>query len=90
MNNQVEVMTFAQLKQFVEQLEQQESINEETKVFIDTGWDSVQVTPDAFHVEKIVGFEVEDELTKEIFHGFALEAKAKKCKSQANKKRLLF
>lgn len=72
-------MTFAQLKHFVEQLEQQETVNEETKVFIDTGWDSVQeVAPDAFHVENVVGFEVEDALTKEVFHGFALAEKAGK------------
>ena len=48
MENQVEVMTYAQLKEIMQALEANEAITEDTKVFIDTGWDSVQeVAPDA-------------------------------------------
>ena len=52
MENQVEVMTYAQLKEIMQVLEANEAITEDTKVFIDTGWDSVQeVAPDAVSIE---------------------------------------
>lgn len=38
MENQVEVMTYAQLKEIMQVLEANEAITEDTKVFIDTGW----------------------------------------------------
>ena len=41
MENQVEVMTYA-FKRNYAALEANEAITEDTKVFIDTGWDSVQ------------------------------------------------
>lgn len=83
MDNRVEVMTFAQLKEFVAKLEKNESINDQTKVFIDTGWDSVQeVEPKALHVEEVVEFKVQDELTKEFYVGFTLKEKAEKMQAQ--------
>lgn len=83
MDNRVEVMTFSQLKKIVEELAEIEAVNDETKVFIDTGWDSVQeVEPNAFHVEKVTEFKVQDELTKEFYFGFTLEEKAEKMQAQ--------
>ena len=56
MENQVEVMTYAQLKEIMQVLEANEAITEDTKVFIDTGWDSVQeVAPDAVSIERRKG-----------------------------------
>ncbi|EOL47103.1 hypothetical protein [Enterococcus caccae] len=83
MDNRVEVMTFSQLKKIVAELEANSTIQDNTKVFIDTGWDSVQeVEPDAFHVEEVMEFKVQDELTKDFFVGYTLSEKAERMQAQ--------
>lgn len=83
MDNRVEVMTFSRLKKLVEELGTNDSINDNTKVFIDTGWDSVQeVEPNAFHVEEVVEFKVQDELTKDFYVGYTLIEKAERMHAQ--------
>ena len=78
MENQVEVMTYAQLKEIMQVLE-------DTKVFIDTGWDSVQeVAPDAVSIEKVAKFTVADVLTNESFAGYSLEEKAEKMNAEGD------
>ncbi|ALR99830.1 hypothetical protein ATZ33_00045 [Enterococcus silesiacus] len=85
MDNRVEVMTFSQLKRLVEELAVNDVINDQTKVFIDTGWDSVQeVEPHAFHVEEVVEFKVQDELTKEFYVGYTLLEKAERMKTEGS------
>jgi acyl carrier protein len=82
-DNKVDVMTFSQLKKIMEELEANEAVTDDTKVFIDTGWDSVQeVDPNAFHVEEVVEFKVQDELTKEFYVGFSLTEKAERTNAQ--------
>ncbi|MGM0218171.1 hypothetical protein [Enterococcus sp. AZ126] len=83
MDNRVEVMTFSQLKKIVEELGTNNAINDNTKVFIDTGWDSVQeVEPNAFHVEEVIEFKVQDELTKDFYVGYSLTEKAERMQAQ--------
>ncbi|MBO0440044.1 hypothetical protein [Candidatus Enterococcus ikei] len=83
MDNRVEVMTFSQLKKIVAELEANDTIEDNTKVFIDTGWESVQeVEPNAFHVEEVAEFKVQDELTKEFYVGYTLIEKAEKTQGQ--------
>lgn len=83
MDNRVEVMTFSQLKRLVEELEANDAINDQTKIFIDTGWDSVQeVEPNALHVEEVVKFKVQDELTKDFYVGYTLLEKADRMKAE--------
>lgn len=79
MSNQVDVMTFSQLKKAVAELSKHPEINDETKVFIDTGWDSVQeVDPKAISGETVKQFKVQDELTKDFFVGYTLLEKAER------------
>lgn len=76
-------MTFSQLKRIVSELEKNDAINDATKVFIDTGWDSVQeVEPNAFHVEEVAEFKIQDELTKEFYVGYTLVEKAEQVLEQ--------
>ena len=42
MSETVQCMTFSELKKMVEQLEKQENVHDETKIMLDTGWDSLQ------------------------------------------------
>ena len=85
MENQVEVMTYAQLKEIMQVLEANEAITEDTKVFIDTGWDSVQeVAPDAVSIEKVAKLTVADVLTNESFAGYSLEEKAEKMNAEGD------
>lgn len=86
MENQVEVMTYAQLKEIMQALEANEAITEDTKVFIDTGWDSVQevAPPDAVSIEKVAKFTVADVLTNESFAGYSLEEKAEKMNAEGD------
>ena len=84
MENQVEVMTYAQLKEIMQVLEANEAITDK-KVFIDTGWDSVQeVAPDAVSIEKVAKFTVADVLTNESFAGYSLEEKAEKMNAEGD------
>ena len=77
MENRVNVLTFRQLKEIISDLENNNEVTNETKIFIDTGWDSVQeVAPNAICVEKVMEFSIEDEWTKETFPGFSLIEKA--------------
>lgn len=82
MENRVNVMTFAQLKEMVQAFEANAEISDDTKVFIDTGWDSVQeVDPEALTVELVSEFKVQDELTKDYFSGYSLLEKAERMKA---------
>lgn len=76
-------MTFSQLKKIVEELSMNPQVNDETKIFIDTGWDSIQeIDPDAISIEKIKKFKVQDELTKDFFVGYTLLEKAERMKAE--------
>ncbi|WP_086350418.1 hypothetical protein [Candidatus Enterococcus clewellii] len=79
MEHQVRAMTFGELKKIISDLENNRQVSENTKIFIDTGWDSVQeLEPESIHVETVKEFKVEDELTKELYTGFSLAEKAEK------------
>ncbi|MBO0448534.1 hypothetical protein JZO76_03200 [Enterococcus sp. MJM12] len=82
MDNIVRCMSFKQLKAAVAKLEATAGITEETKIFLDTGWDSLQeVSPESIEVKKARYFEVQDPVSKEYFGGFALSEKAEKVKA---------
>lgn len=71
----LQTMTFGQLKEMVARLEQS-GLTNETKVFIDTGWDSLQeVDPLAIKVVQATPFQIEDVLTKEQYGGYVREEK---------------
>ena len=79
MENMVRCMSFKQLKAIVAKLEATEAVLDETKIFLDTGWDSLQeVAPESIEIKKARYFEVQDLVSKEYFGGFALTEKAEK------------
>ncbi|MFC0275921.1 hypothetical protein ACFFH2_04345 [Enterococcus devriesei] len=81
--NQPENLTVGQLRQFLAQLNDNPEINDETKIFLDTGWDSIQeITPDALSIEEAQSFKIEDPLTHELFGGYSLLEKAEKMKGE--------
>lgn len=81
--NQPENLTVGQLRQFLAQLNGNPEINDETKIFLDTGWDSIQeITPDALSIEEAQSFKIEDPLTHELFGGYSLLEKAEKMKGE--------
>lgn len=83
MENRVKTLTFGQLKKIISELESDSSLTNETKVFIDTGWDSVQeIETNAFCVEEVKEFKVQDELTKETYFGFSLLEKAERMNAE--------
>ncbi|KAF1300138.1 MULTISPECIES: hypothetical protein [Enterococcus] len=82
MENQVRCMTFKELKEVLQQLEADPTVNDETKIFLDTGWDSLQeILPGAITRQEAQQFQVEDPLSKELFNGYASLAKAEKMKA---------
>ncbi|MGM0124066.1 hypothetical protein IGI37_001440 [Enterococcus sp. AZ194] len=82
METEIRVMTIKELKEAIAVLEANPEITDATKLFLDTGWDSLQeVAPDALSIEKAKQFQVQDELTKELFTGYSLEEKADKTKA---------
>lgn len=90
MEAQIEIMTLGQLKQRLAELEKTSEITDETKIFLDTGWDSIQeISPDALAVEDAQRFAVEDEFTKEKFIGYALEEKAEKMNAEEKKEKVI-
>lgn len=71
-------MTYGDLK---EALKKMASLNvaDETKVFLDTGWDSIQeIDFDSLAVDQAQVFQIEDPLNGEIFEGYSLLEKAAK------------
>lgn len=78
---EINQMTFKELKAAVQALEAQ-NVPEDTKIFLDTGWDSIQeVMTDSILLEKAQIFHIEDELNGEVFQGYSLLEKAEKMKA---------
>lgn len=76
---EIENLTVGELKKFLTALENRDDINDQTKVFLDTGWDSIQeIAPNALSIEETQVFEIEDPLNHEIFTGHSLVEKAEK------------
>ena len=71
----VNCMTFSELKKMVAAIEKDPNVTDETKVMLDTGWDSL---PGSVTVETAQTFKVQDELTKEFFGGYVLAEKSEK------------
>lgn len=74
--NQEPTMTLGKLKKIVQQLSSQQ-LSDETKIFLDTGWDSLQeINPDS--VKQVVAqtFQIQDPLTNEFYGGFVREEKS--------------
>lgn len=77
--NQPENLTVGELRKFLTQLAEDPKITDETKIFLDTGWDSIQeINPDALSIEEAQSFKIEDPLTHESFGGYSLLEKAEK------------
>lgn len=75
----VNCMTFSELKKMVAAIEKDPNVTDETKVMLDTGWDSLQeILPGSVTVETAQTFEVQDELTKKFFGGYVLAEKSEK------------
>ncbi|OQO71604.1 hypothetical protein BH747_01880 [Enterococcus villorum] len=90
MESKIEVLTLGMLKEQLAELEHSGSVTDETKIFLDTGWDSIQeIAPDALTVSEAQQFVVEDEWTKEKFNGYALEEKAEKMKAEGPKEKVI-
>ena len=79
MDSKIEIMTLGMLKKQLSKFEASAGVSDDTKIFLDTGWDSIQeIAPDALEVAQAREFTVEDELTKESFSGYAREEKAER------------
>jgi hypothetical protein len=72
-------ITVKELKDFILKLENENVIDDATKIFVNTGWDSVQeLLPNAMHAEKIAEYVVRDEISKDEFFGWQEEKKESK------------
>ena len=88
--NQPENLTVGELRKFLAQLSDDPEINDDTKIFLDTGWDSIQeINPDALSVEEAQTFQIEDPLTHELFGGYSLKEKAEKMKAEGPTEKVL-
>ncbi|MBO1305460.1 hypothetical protein JZO70_04770 [Enterococcus sp. 669A] len=87
---QVENLTVGQLRAFLADLENQAEVTDDTKVFLDTGWDSIQeIAPDALSIEEAKTFQIEDPLNHDIFEGYSLLEKAEKMKAAGPAEKVL-
>jgi len=78
MSEFVRAMTLRELKETIQELENN-AVPEETKIMLDTGWDSLQeLLPGAIEIKEAKSFKIQDELTKEYFGGYALIEKSEK------------
>ena len=76
MDSKIEIMTLGMLKKQLSEFEASAGVSDDTKIFLDTGWDSIQeIAPDALEVVQAREFTVEDEWTKESFSGYARSQK---------------
>ncbi|EOH90033.1 hypothetical protein I588_04293 [Enterococcus pallens ATCC BAA-351] len=87
---QVEILTVGQLREFLADIEKQKTVTDDTKVFLDTGWDSIQeITSDALSIEEAKKFQIEDPLNHEVFQGYSLLEKAEKMKASGPTEKVL-
>ncbi|MDH6363198.1 hypothetical protein M2139_000173 [Enterococcus sp. PF1-24] len=78
MENQAPVITLKELKAKLVELEQVHQLTDDTKIFLDTGWDSVQeISPEAVSVESVLRFKIADPVSQDVFVGYSLKEKAK-------------
>lgn len=71
-------MTYGDLKKVMEQLATL-NLADDTKVFLDTGWDSVQeIETESVSLEKAQVFNIEDPINGDVFEGYSLLEKAEK------------
>ncbi|MEY8445303.1 hypothetical protein AALA44_03760 [Enterococcus ratti] len=90
MEAKIETITVGMLKKQLVEFEKLNFVSDETKILLDTGWDSLQeIAPDALAVSCVQQFVVEDEWTKEKFRGFVLEEKAEKMNGEGPKEQVL-
>ena len=90
MDSKIEIMTLGMLKKQLSEFEASAGVSDDTKIFLDTGWDSIQeIAPDALEVVQAREFTVEDEWTKESFSGYAREEKAERFNCDRHKKLVL-
>ncbi|MDU5510446.1 hypothetical protein [Enterococcus gilvus] len=88
--NQPNNLTVGELRKFLTELDKNKEITDETKIFLDTGWDSIQeINPDALSIEDAQAFKIEEPLTKELFGGYALLEKAEKMKGEGPTEKVL-
>lgn len=88
--NQPENLTVGELREFLTQLTNNPEISDNTKIFLDTGWDSIQeINPDALSIEDAKMFKIEDPLTHEFFGGYSLLEKANKMKADGPVEKVL-
>lgn len=88
--NQPENLTVGELRKFLGQLVSDPEISDDTKIFLDTGWDSIQeINPDALSIEDAQAFKIEDPLTHEFFGGYSLAEKAEKMKAEGPVEKVL-
>ncbi|HBL3640915.1 TPA: hypothetical protein LQC23_002168, partial [Enterococcus faecium] len=51
MDSKIEIMTLGMLKKQLSKFEASAGVSDDTKIFLDTGWDSIQeIAPDALEV----------------------------------------
>ncbi|MDT2673914.1 hypothetical protein [Enterococcus dongliensis] len=88
--NQPENLTVGELRKFLTQFTDDSEITDDTKIFLDTGWDSIQeINPDALSIEEAQAFKIEDPLTHELFGGYSLLEKAEKMKGEGPVEKVL-
>lgn len=76
MDSKIEIMTLGMLKKQLSEFEASAGVSDDTKIFLDTGWDSIQeIAPDALEVVQAREFTVEDEWTKNHFPGMRVKKK---------------
>ncbi|MCS5464238.1 hypothetical protein NWO25_01075 [Enterococcus lactis] len=71
-------MTLGMLKKQLSEFEASAGVSDDTKIFLDTGWDSIQKSHLMPWKLSKREFTVEDEWTKESFSGYAREEKAER------------
>ena len=90
MDSKIEIMTLGRLKKQLSEFEASAGVSDDTKIFLDTGWDSIQeIAPDALTIGEAQQFVVEDEWTKEKFNGFTLVEKAEKMNATGEKETVI-
>lgn len=82
MSEFVQAMTLKELKEIILNLEKS-GLSDETKIMLDTGWDSLQeILTGAIQVKEAQAFKIQDELTKEYFGGYTLVEKSEKMQAE--------
>ena len=82
--NETQTLSLGELKKCLAKLQERYQLDDQTPIFLDTGWDSLQeISHTDLSVEQIQHYQITDIISQEVFQGYQLAKEDDTIKQQA-------